>query len=299
MNWKKIGKALWFPHVALRLFLVPVSAVLLVYSMVFVGTESVLAIASYVLSAYTLTVWCFKIPDVIRFFKSFKRENVYVRRWSEDTRLRVNVSLFGSLVWNTAYGLLQLWLGFLHRTFWFCSLAAYYILLAVMRFFLVRHTLRHKPGERMHKELVKYCACGWIFLIMNLALSLMVFFMIYWNRTFEHDEITTIMMAAYTFTSLTFAIVNSVRYRKYNSPIYSASKAISLASASVSMLTLESTMLTTFGATTVDGPTRRLFLALSGGAIALFIVIMAIYMIVNGTKKLKLLHEKDGKHGQS
>ena len=82
------------------------------------------------------------------------------------------------------------------------------------------------------------------------------------------------------------AIINMVKYRKYNSPVYSASKAISLAAASVSMLTLESTMLTTFGDGT-DALTRKIFLGATGGVISVFIIIMAIYMIVQSTKKLK------------
>ena len=289
MNWEKIGKALLFPHIAIMIILVPIATVFLVYSMVFLGTESVAAIISYVIAAYTLTVWCFKIPYLIQFFKTFKNENKYARIWQDNTRLRVNVSLYGTLIYNTAYALLQLGMGFWHHTFWFYSLAGYYISLAVMRFFLVRHTRRHKPGEKMLDELIKYRACGIVFLVMNLALALMIFFMVYWNRTFNHHEITTITLAAYTFTSLTLAIINTVKYRKYNSPVYSASKAISLTSACVSMLTLESTMLTTFGDGTMSLTGRRTLLGLSGGIISVFIIAMAIYMIVQANKKIKLL----------
>ena len=289
MDWKKIGKALLFPHIAIMIILLPIATVFLVYSMVFLGTESVIAIISYVLSAYTLTVWCFKIPYLIKFFKTFKAENKYARIWQDDTRLRVNVSLYGTLIYNTAYALLQLGMGFWHHSFWFYSLAGYYISLAVMRFFLVRHTSKHKPGEKMLDELRKYRVCGIVFLIMNLALALMIFFMVYWNRTFHHHEITTIALAAYTFTSLTLAIINTIKYRKYNSPVYSASKAISLASACVSMLTLESTMLTTFGEGTMSLTGRRILLGISGGVISAFIIAMAIYMIIQGTKKIKLL----------
>ena len=110
MNWKKLGKALLFPHIAIMIILVPISTVLLVASMVFVGTESAIAYISYVLSAYTLTVWCVKIPYLIKFFKTFKDENKYARKWQDDTRLRVNVSLYGSFFWNIAYALFQLWL---------------------------------------------------------------------------------------------------------------------------------------------------------------------------------------------
>ena len=292
MDLKKIGKAILFPHIAIMIILVPIATVLLVGSMVFIGTESLVAYISYVLSAYTLTVWCFKIPYLIKLFKSFKDKNKYARRWQDDARLRVNVSLYGSLAWNAIYGIFQLWLGFYHRTFWFCSLGAYYICLAIMRFFLVRHTRRYAPGEKMQTELIKYRACGIVFLLMNLALALIIFFMVYFNRTFVHHMITAIAMAAYTFTALTTAIVSVINYRKYNSPVYSASKAISLAAALVSVLTLESTMLTTFSDGTMTAATQKWMLGATGGTISVLIVATAIYMIVIGTKKLKELKEE-------
>ena len=122
---------------------------------------------------------------------------------------------------------------------------------------------------------------------MSLALSLITFFMVYLGRTFVHHMITTIAMAAYTFTSLTFAIINLVRYRKYDSPVFSAAKAISLAAALVSMLTLESTMLTVFGDGTMSKSDVQWMLGASGGAICAFVVGMAINMIAHGIKNLK------------
>ena len=288
MNWKKLGKTLLYPPMALMIILIPIATVFLVYSMAFLGTESAVAILSYVLSAYTLTVWCFRIPHLIRNYQVFKAENRYVKIWQNDTRLRVNISLYGALIFNTAYALLQLGMGFWHHSFWFFSLAGYYLCLAVIRFFLLRHTGKYKPGERMSDELKKYRACGIALLIMNLTLALMIFFMVYWNRTFHHHEITTIALAAYTFTSLTFAIINTVKYRKYHSPVYSAAKAISLASACVSLLTLESTMLTTFGNETMSLTGRRILLGISGGVISILVIVMAIYMIVTASKKRKL-----------
>ncbi len=298
MNWKKLGKALLFPHIAAMIALLPVAAAFLLYAMLVLGTESVPAIISYVLAAYTLTVWCARIPHLIRVFKTFGNENKYVIRWREDDRLRVGISLYVSLIWNVAYALLQAWLGTVHSSFWFYSLSLYYLSLAAMRLFLAGHTRKHVPGKKVREELIKYRACGWVFLVMNLALSFMIFFMVYWNRTFLHHEITTIAMAAYTFTAFTFAIINIIRYRKYNSPVYSASKAIGLASACVSMLTLESTMLTTFGAEgTMTLFERKLLLGVSGGVIAAFILAMAIHMITQGTKELKALKTEEKTNG--
>ena len=297
MSLNKLWRALLFPHVAVMILLLPLSTTLLVWSMVFVGTESAVAIVSYVLAAYTLTVWCVKIPYLIKFFKAFKNQNKYALRWQKDARLRVTVSLYGSLIWNAGYALFQLWLGIYHHTFWFYSLAVYYVSLAVMRFFLARYARANRPGEQMRRELVRYRACGWVFLVTNLALTLMIFFMVYWNRTFKHHEIITIAMAAYTFTSFTVAIVNVVKYRKYNSPVYSAAKAISFASACVSMLTLASTMMTTFGDGSMTLGMRRVFLGALGAAVSATVVAMALYMIANSSKKLKSLKQKEQING--
>ncbi len=294
-KYKAIGKALLFPPLAVLVLLLPVATIFLVYAMLFLDSGNPFAIASYVVATYTLTVFCFRIPNMLRFAKAFRNENKYMKRWRGDVHLRVNVSLYGSLLWNVAYSIFQLCLGWYHASFWYYSLAAYYIFLAVMRFLLVGYTKKYKPGENMYQELKTYRNCGMVFLILNLALTLMIFFMIYWNRTFHHHEITTIAMAAYTFTTFTTAIVNLVKYRKYQSPVLSASKAITFAAACVSMITLTATMLTTFGDDMSDLFFRRLMLSLLGSAVSIVIIIMAIYMIVRANRELKKsgeLHER-------
>lgn len=293
MNFKKIGKALLFPHMAIMIPLVPISVALLVYSFAFLGNVGVISYISYVVSAYTLTVWCFRIPRIIRFFKRLKEENVYVRIWLENARIRVNVTLFGSFVWNAAYAALQLWLGIQHRSVWFYSLAVYYILLAFMRIFLMNHTRRFEARENMKEQWKKYRICGWTFLLMNVALTVITFYMVFRGQTVRHLEVVTISMAAYTFTSFTVAIISLFSYKKYNSPVYSASKAVSLAAATVSMMTLEATMLKSFGSGDMSESQSRMMLAMTGVAISAFIIFMALYMIIKGTKRLKGLSAED------
>lgn len=209
----------------------------------------------------------------------------YIQRWTADQRLRMNITVICHVLWNGAYAAMQMRLGILHDSTWAYSLAGYYASLAIMRFFLVQHTLRHRPGEKVRQELIYYRICGWILLLMNLALSAMMLYMIREERTVRYDEITTIAMATYTFTSLTIAIINVIKYQRCQSPAMSASKAISLAVACVSMLTLENTMLTTFRNEEMSDQTVILFLALSGGAVFLFIMVMAVSMIVKDCQK--------------
>ena len=270
------------------IILLPIAIALLVYSMMFLSSETPIAIASYALSAYTLVIWCVRIPQLITAIKTLKKENKYIKNWVGDVRLRMNVSLYGSFIWNVAYAVFQLCLGLYHSSFWYYSMAAYYIFLAAMRFHLSRHTRKYETGEKLREEFVRYRNCGIVFLVMNLALSLLIFFMVYWNRTVIHHEITTIAMATYTFTTFILAIINLVKYRKYNSPVYSASKIISLVAACVSMLTLTSTMLTTFGE--ADGILfRKTMLGALGSVISLFTITIAIYMIIRANRSLKQL----------
>lgn len=283
---KKILKALIFPHASLSIILIPVSAAFLIYSMAALGTENLISIASYVLSAYTLSISCVKIPKIIAFFKRIKKENKYIRLWSSDVRLRVSISLYGGSVLNGAYAVFQLCLGIYHSSFWYCSLFGYYICLSLLRFYLSRHTRKHEAGKRLKDELTKFRICGYSFLFINVTLSVILFFMIYFNKTAHHNQITAIALAAYTFTAFTVATVNIVRYKKYKSPVYTASKAISLSAACVSMITLTSTLLTTFGEQENDVILRQTMLSLLGGAVSIFIITMAVYMIAKGSKEL-------------
>jgi uncharacterized membrane protein YfcA len=100
------------------------------------------------------------------------------------------------------------------------------------------------------------------------------------------------MLAAFTFTAMAIAIVNVVRYRQYNSPVWSASKALSFVSALVSILTLEDAMLATFGQ--AEGESfRRLMGALTGAGIVAVVLAIAIYMIVRSTKTIKTFDNKN------
>ncbi|MBE6672989.1 MAG: hypothetical protein E7599_05665 [Ruminococcaceae bacterium] len=297
MKLKRICNIILFPPIVLTLLLVPLSCIGLLYAFLRAGSQSVAAIAAYVLSAYTLTVVCLQMPRLLRLIKRKKEDSALLIRWRRDVRYRISLSLYASLAGNAVYAALHGALGLYHGSFWYGTLAIYYLLLALMRFFLLRHTRRSAPGENLHAELVRYRICGLMLLILNLTLSLMVFFMTYWERTFHHHMITAITLAMCTFWLFTLSIINIVRYRKYRSPVYSAAKAIGLASACVSMLTLTSTMLTTFGDKTMDVQTRNLMLKLVGAGVALCITSIALYMLIFGTKKyLKL--ERDQNNGK-
>ncbi len=288
IDLKKISLNLLYPHIAVIICLFPISVAFLILSLIYLEAQTIIAILSYLLSFYVLLTICFRTPKIIRFFKTLKKENKYLIKWFSDVHLRINVSLYSALIWNIAFAIFQLVLGFYDNSFWFYSMFVYYVMLGLMRFFLVKHTRKYRANEEKKIEIKKSILCGYLLLVMNLSLAVIVFFMVYWNKTFYHHMITTIAMATYTFFTFSFAIFNLFRYKKYKSAVYSSAKILSLIAGAVSMLTLESTMLTTF-ATTESPLFNQIMLSLTGIAVIGFAITMAIIMIIKGTKSLKLI----------
>lgn len=283
-----IGRPLLFPYPAVVALLVPIAAVGLICAFAVLDEGDIRRVALFALSFYALLVLCMRAPAIWTFVGRFRRENRFYLRYSSDIRLKMRLSLNGAFLYNALYALFLLALGLRHHSAWFYAMAGYYFLLALMRLMLGRHLRASVPGKDLRGEWCKYRLCGAGLVPMNLALSVFVFYYVRHLRPTTHHEITVIAMAAYTFLSLTMAIVNIVRYRRYASPVCSAAKALSLASACISMLSLENAMLTAFSAAD-ETLFRQIMLGASGAVAAMVILGIALYMIVHATKNLRCL----------
>lgn len=288
---KKIGKKIIFPHISLVLIIFSLSMILLAYTMITYGTESIISYISYVLAFYGLLIVCLRIPKIVKMIHKIKFENKYIVKYREDINYRINISLIGSLIINISYSIFQLFLGLYYKSFWFYSMALYYMILSLVRTYLVLHTKKCKPGDDLLTEYKKYNFSGWILLILNLTVTIIIFFIIYFDRTFYHHPITTIAIAVYTFLTFSLSIYNFIKYRKYQSPVYQAAKSINLVAACVSMMTLTTTMLTTFGTADIE-KFKKMLLTLVGSAVSLFILTIAIQIIVSTNKKIKIMNKR-------
>ncbi len=286
---KRAIKAFLYPKGVFLAVLSVCAVAFLVYTLSCKAPGEPISIFSYVLSAYSLTVFCLKTPQIIRSLKSFKENNKFIRCWFDNVHFRTTALLCVSLAANSAYAVFQFVLGVVHRSLWFCLLSGYYVLLVVIRSFLLNYIRKHRVGENVKTELEKCRFCGAVFLALNVVLSFIVFFMVYRNNTFFRSEITTITIAAYTFTALTVAIVNIAKQHRFDPPVYFALKVLSLAAASVSLLNLEATMLTTFNDGTMTLEFRQIMLGISGFAVSALIIGMAVYMIFGAGKRIKKL----------
>ena len=283
---RKMLRKLLFPHPALVVLIAAAAAAALTWAFSDGAEGSPGVYGAYTLSAYGLVLVCVRVPALVRGVRRLMREEPRIRRCMDDAGLRTRLTLLPSVAANGGYALLQLGLGILNRSVWYYALSAYYGLLLLMRCALLLEMGRGRPGENLHGEYRIFLGCGVALAVMNTALAVIVSYMVGQNRGFTHHPITTIAMAAYTFYTLTMAVINLVRCRRYNSPVLSAAKAVSLAAALVSMLSLETAMLNAFGSGD-DAAFRRVMLAATGGTVCLAVLAMGLYMMARAAKELR------------
>ena len=252
--------------------------------------------ASYIASAYALVVtvtgfgylrtaidgvkrWVSGHPLMKKF-----RSTAVGEKYLTDARFRAGISLYQGFFINLLYIVMKLASGIYYRSAWFIALAVYYLLLAVMRFLLVRRLHTQDAAA----ELRRYRLCGVILLLMNQALAGIVVFMVRQNRGFAYPGLLIYAMAAYAFYAVAIAVVNLVKTRRHQSPVLSAAKAVNLVAALVSILSLTTAMLSQFGGGD-DSAFRRTMTGAVGGGVCTIVIGMAVYMIWRANKNLKML----------
>lgn len=282
---KSLLRTLFFPPAPLLMILAPASAVMVIYALADPRAQAVVKYISYFTSAYALTAVCLRAPMILEYLNSFKQRNRYVNRYVNDIRWRVSTTLHGSIITNSLYTALQLIAGLFLDSSWHLALAGYYAMLAIMRWVLLRYVSANEPGGNLRAEYLRYRFCGITMLIMNQALIAIVSFIVIFNHGIVHSPIITIAMAAYTFTSISLAIKNLIKFRKYASPVLSATKVLSLTSALVSLLSLETSMLSSFGDN--DPAFRRIITGITGFAVCAIELVMAAAMLISSTRGLK------------
>lgn len=286
MVWKK----LLYPPVWVLILLTVLSAALLTAVFLMGWETAVVAYAVYVQAFYTLCVdTAFCVVALPKQYKKIRQKvlaHPQTKRYATEPLLRAQVSLYVSLGVNLLYVGVQVLSWFLYRSWWFVCLAVYYGILSVMRFLLVRHVRSHPIGTNRQGELKRATVCSCIMLLLNFFLSGAVLMMVYQNRGYEYHGILIYVMAMYTFYTATHAIINLIKNRHFESPVLSAAKGISTAAALVSMLNLETAMLTEFGGDMTQGD-KRLMIILTGAGISVAVISIAVYMIVRCTIELK------------
>lgn len=248
MDWRERTKRVLFLHELLIFFMVNISAAGLIFLFINGLETHFIAYLLYAFSFYTLIIVCVRIPGIIKWWKRKLHENKYTDKYLTDADLRMRISMYRGLLISFVFATFKIILGFVYDSSWFFAMAGYNMILSIMRFILVLQSQKKGLSEEDERKqgLLSYRLCGWLMLVLNVAVSVLMFMVIVQNQKIEYHMIACIGLAAFTFYCFTRAVINMIKYKRQKNPIYAAVKRLDMVKAIVSIFTLQVAMLTTF-----------------------------------------------------
>lgn len=209
----------------------------------------------------------------VRSFKKEQRIHSLTHTW-----LAAGVSL----VCNSLYAIYHGILGISHSSLWLLSISAFYSILAVMRFIILLYGKFILPQNRIRES--------WIFRIVGVLLILLSAVLAYVNAislsqriATAYDTIPMITIATYTFYKVAAVIVRALRPHNKEEAMFLALQNISCAEVAASVLTLQRSMLVSFGKMEKDK--ICLMNGITGAGIFLFVLALGVIMIARSGKE--------------
>lgn len=257
-------------------------------------TESALAYPVYLMSAYSLAVLIAALPVLARRIRRHKTNllnrsklmqkiasSAFGNQYLHDPAFRGSVSIYQGMIVNFLYMLFRIATGIRYASVWFISMAVYYMVLGGLRAYLISSYRRREAGG-LSFEYRCYRRTAWLLFLLNIPMGGMIVLMVRTNSGFFYPGYIIYLSALYTFYTMAVSIVNLVKFRKLGSPILSAAKVLNFVSAMMSILGLQTAMISRFS---VNGENyRRLMNAVTGGFVYGIVVMIAVYMLLHSRK---------------
>ncbi len=183
---------------------------------------------------------------------------------------------------NIAFAAYHGVLGFTLHSWWFITLSAYYVLLSVMRFAILR-----MPQDQASSRFVRRFT-GIMLMLLAYCLSGTVILCAMKDRGVRYHEIVMITIALYAFVKVTLGITNLIKAARQSTPAWLCLRNISLADALVSICSLQRSMLVSFGDMAQKEIT--LFNILTGSGVCMIVLILGLNLI--GGRKITMARSR-------
>ena len=228
-----------------------------------------------------------------------KREFTYLLL--RNFGFRTLVFSVGSFAMSLFFSAFNAYMGIANRSIWYGALATFYISLALLRGGVLLYHKRRidnkgKPRNEEYAKAVIYRNSGIITLFLNLALSSAIAQMIFSDAHFTYAGWTVFAYAAYAFYKITMSIVSLIKAHKQMDLTVRAIRNINLVDALVSILALQTALLTTFGDATMD---ISMMNTMTGIVVSVSSIAIGIYMVVSANKKIKEIQKETIENEQS
>ncbi|MBR2322804.1 MAG: hypothetical protein IKA54_04335 [Clostridia bacterium] len=295
--WKKILNPPTF--IKVLTFIITLVSATLSLIIVSLGLENgVVAIISYALFGVAGVSLTYSVYLLIPLFPKIKTGIISWLEKREFTRLllrnfgfRTVIFSIGSFLMSLLFSGFNAYMGIKNRSIWYGALATFYIALALLRGGVLLYHKRKRANEQNdeYNKIKVYKNSGIITLILNVALSSAIAQMIFNSEHFTYMGLTIFAYAAYAFYKITMSIIALIKAHKQEDLTVRAVREINLVDALVSILALQTALLTTFS----EGNTNiSLFNTLTGIVVSALSISIGIHMIVSANKKMKKLQKE-------
>lgn len=249
--------------------------------------DTVPAYIIFAMSAYALTIWILALPGLAKGIRAAvmgSRLMGGLRKWEmagrylEDLSFRGSVSIYQGMIVNFLYVVFRIAAGIRFASVWFLSMGVYYLILGGLRAFLIVCYRRRDAGmeQRCYRKTAQ------LLFLLNLPMGGMILLMVWTNSGYSYPGYIIYLSALYTFYTMGTAIANIVRFRRIGSPILSAAKVLNLVAAMMSMLGLQTAMISRFAGNQEDF--RRMMNGITGGVVYGSVILIAVYMLLHSRK---------------
>lgn len=257
----------------------PLPAVIAVYSC---------AAISFFLS---IALWVRTVRLLFRVvFIPFTERNKIINLFIKDYRLRTLVMSLPGLGLNLIFAVYNAYLGASRLSPWYGSLAAYYILLCVMRFAAVIYAKsiyidkREMPAQQ--RELKVYQNCGAMLSVMSVALMGAVTMLVNGSGGKSYPGTMIYAVAAYTFYKLTLSVLGMLRAKREQSILSMTLRYIGHSESLVALLTLQTALFAAFGQNA--GALVPRMNAVTGAVVSLSALVIGLNMVFDARKRMRV-----------
>ncbi len=298
MKWlKKIWRYIaapktWFLLTAWGVTLFAIAGAL---TLVCIGAADWFAYPVYALAAITLAYTVYTVvlfaPKLKNRVRAKLQKGKFTRALTENYAFRTLVFAGCSFLINLAFVAFNTAFALWTNNGWYGALAGYYFLLSGLRGLVFYLDKRIKKREEYSLLKIKnYRLCGGALLLLDVAMSVAVTFMVLLQKPTKYTEIAAIVFAAYSVYKISFAIWNIFKAKRTKDLQIQAFRNIGLVDAAISLLSLQTTLVSTFSA---EGEGMLLLNAMTGAFVCLFTIGLAIFMIIQANKRIK--EERNGR----
>lgn len=305
IDFLKLWKGLLNPPTWAKIltFVVTILSATLSLIMVFLGFEnSSISILCYILFAIAGVSLFYSVYLIIPLIPKLKRKIIKVMENRRFTNLILHDFEFRTLVFAiSAFSTSLLisgfnaYMGIVNRSIWYGALAGFYISLALLRggVLFYRKKIISKEKRDENSLLLKakmFRNSGVIMLFLNVALSSAIAQMIFSNAHFTYIGLTVFAFAAYAFYKITISVISFIKAHRQFDLIIKVIRNINLVDAMVSILALQTALLTMFNDGSVNVSAMN---TLTGIVVSVFSIGIGVYMIVSANKIIKNLPKEN------